>query len=102
MTINFNMLSDNALTRSSASRINILKARTKALTAGNTGGSSHAAKFIDGHPVLPSDGTRNNKKLMNVCKDFESIFVNQLFKVMRKTVNQKNNILHGGHAEEAL
>jgi len=38
-------------------------------------------------------------KLMDVCYEFESIMVNQMFKVMRKTLHKENSMLYGGHAE---
>lgn len=40
-----------------------------------------------------------NKDLMKVCKQFESIFINMMFKQMRKNI-PKNDIMHGGMAED--
>jgi flagellar protein FlgJ len=40
-----------------------------------------------------------DKKLMDTCVDFESIFVKKLFDEMRKTVH-KTGMINGGHAEE--
>jgi len=57
-------------------------------------------KFIDGHMVISKDSAKIDKKLMNTCKEFESLFVNMLYKQMRSTINTKNDILHGGQAEE--
>lgn len=53
---------------------------------------------------LPQVGNLKNKtdkELMKVSQDFESIFVSQLFKEMKKTVEnmEKNGIFHGGMAE---
>ena len=39
------------------------------------------------------------KQLKKACKDFESIFMHQMLKEMRKTVN-KTGMIHGGQAEE--
>lgn len=43
--------------------------------------------------------TKEKEKLEEACKDFESIFVNQLMKSMRKTVN-KTGLIDGGRGEE--
>ena len=40
-----------------------------------------------------------DRKLMNACVEFESLFVANMFKEMRKTVH-KGDLLHGGYAEE--
>lgn len=37
--------------------------------------------------------------LKKACSDFESIFMHQMLKEMRKTVNQ-TGMIHGGQAEE--
>jgi flagellar protein FlgJ len=39
------------------------------------------------------------EKLREVCSDFESIFMQQMLKEMRKTVD-KTSLTHGGQAEE--
>lgn len=50
------------------------------------------------------DSTANkkpiDKKLMDVCVEMESLFVNQMIKAMRKTLNKENDLLHGGMAQE--
>jgi Rod binding domain-containing protein len=48
---------------------------------------------------LPPEKQKELKKLETACNDFESIFVYQLLKEMRKTVN-KTGMVHGGRAEE--
>lgn len=40
-----------------------------------------------------------DKKLMDSCVEMESLFVNQMYKAMRKNV-EKGEMLHGGQAEE--
>jgi len=42
-----------------------------------------------------------DRKLMDVCREMESIFVSRMLKEMRKTVH-KNEWLHGGFAEEVF
>lgn len=101
--INYASMSSNAASRSNEVQLNVLKAQMTRLSSqarSNQRGSS--STVVDGHFVMRNDSQRNDKRLMKVCKDFESIFVNQLFKVMRKTLNPKNNIIHGGHAEEVF
>lgn len=41
----------------------------------------------------------NDKKLMNLCIQMESIFVAKMLKEMRNTIH-KSNLYHGGFAEE--
>jgi len=40
-----------------------------------------------------------DEKLLKACKEFESVFTNELLKSMRRTV-QKSDLFHGGQAEE--
>jgi flagellar protein FlgJ len=42
---------------------------------------------------------RNDERLKEACKDFQSIFVKQMLDAMRKTVNEQG-LLYGGRAEE--
>ncbi len=46
-----------------------------------------------------SESGRQQKKLMDACRDMESLFVSKMLKEMRNSV-QKNEWLHGGQAEE--
>jgi flagellar protein FlgJ len=48
---------------------------------------------------LNSAKKKEVKELKKACKDFESIFMHQMLKEMRKTVN-KTGMIHGGQAEE--
>lgn len=43
---------------------------------------------------------KEDKKLKEVCIQMESIFVNQMLKAMRQTLNKENDILYGGMAQE--
>ncbi|GAB4276092.1 MAG: hypothetical protein Kow0029_17760 [Candidatus Rifleibacteriota bacterium] len=48
---------------------------------------------------LPAEKKRELEKLRKACGDFESIFMHQMLKEMRKTV-KKTGLIHGGQAEE--
>ncbi len=48
---------------------------------------------------LPEAKKKELEKLKNACSDFESIFMHQMLKEMRKTV-KKTGLVHGGQAEE--
>ncbi|HNX76043.1 MAG TPA: rod-binding protein [Candidatus Rifleibacterium sp.] len=48
---------------------------------------------------LPEAKKKELEKLKQACNDFESIFMNQMLKEMRKTV-KKTGLVHGGQAEE--
>lgn len=48
---------------------------------------------------LTDDKKKELEKLRGACSDFESIFMHQMLKEMRKTVN-KTGMVHGGQAEE--
>lgn len=48
---------------------------------------------------LPEAKKKELGKLKNACSEFESIFMHQMLKEMRKTVN-KTGMVHGGQAEE--
>lgn len=39
-------------------------------------------------------------KLKEACSEFEAIFMEQMLKEMRKTVDSKNSLVYGGQAEE--
>ncbi len=99
--INAGMMNSNALSQSKSTALKILQSKINTVSKENRT-NNNKRKFVDGHRVIPSDKQKVNKQLMRVCKDFESIFVNQLFKVMRSTLNKKNNILHGGRGEEVF
>lgn len=43
--------------------------------------------------------TKDEKKLLHACEEFESFFIYMLLKEMRKTV-PKTGLIHGGRAEE--
>ncbi len=48
---------------------------------------------------LPEEKKKELEKLRRACSDFESIFMHQMLKEMRKTV-KKTGLIHGGQAEE--
>jgi len=48
---------------------------------------------------LPEAKKKELGKLKKACSDFESIFMHQMLKEMRKTV-KKTGMVHGGQAEE--
>lgn len=48
---------------------------------------------------LPEAKKKELGKLKNACSEFESIFMHQMLKEMRKTV-KKTGMVHGGQAEE--
>jgi flagellar protein FlgJ len=48
---------------------------------------------------LPEDKKKELAKLKQACSDFESIFMHQMLKEMKKTV-KKTGLVHGGQAEE--
>ncbi len=56
---------------------------------------------IRNYDQLPDDKKRELGKLESACRDFESIFVLQMMKEMRKTVN-KARLIDGGFAEEVF
>ncbi len=96
--INTGIMTNNALANRDSAAVKILQAKLN--TVSKSENKTGNLKFVNGIKVSAPDNQNVNKKLMKVCKDFESIFVNQLFKVMRNTLNKKNNILHGGRGEE--
>ena len=49
---------------------------------------------------LPESKKQELTKLKEACSEFESIFMHQMLKEMRKTVNPKNSLVYGGQAEE--
>ena len=49
---------------------------------------------------LPESKKQELTKLKEACSEFESIFMHQMLKEMRKTVNPKNTLVYGGQAEE--
>jgi flagellar protein FlgJ len=44
-------------------------------------------------------GSQKDDALRKACKDFESLFTNELLKSMRRTI-EKCDLFHGGQAEE--
>lgn len=66
------------------------------------GSSVSSPKGLGGNAALrrtPSDGDTQASRLSKACADFESIFVEQLFKTMRASVPE-TGLLDGGRAEE--
>ncbi len=49
--------------------------------------------------TVSEDKKKELGKLKKACSDFESIFMNQMLKEMKKTVN-KTGLIHGGQAED--
>ncbi len=49
---------------------------------------------------LPESKKQELTKLKEACSEFESIFMHQMLKEMRKTTNPKNTLVYGGQAEE--
>ncbi len=49
---------------------------------------------------LPESKKQELTKLKEACSEFESIFMHQMLKEMRKTANPKNSLVYGGQAEE--
>lgn len=41
-----------------------------------------------------------SEALKEVCVEFESLFISQMYKSMRKTVHMEESLLYGGQAEE--
>jgi flagellar protein FlgJ len=63
--------------------------------------SSTNRQKIKSYDELPQEKKDELKKLEGVSKDFESIFVYQLMKEMKKTV-KKTGLVHGGMAEDVF
>lgn len=57
-----------------------------------------AQASVPGYDRLSDDKKNELKKLESACNDFESIFVMQMMKEMRKTVH-KTGLVSGGMAE---
>ncbi len=54
---------------------------------------------LDKAKLSPGKEPVKDKKLWDTCVEMESLFVNKMFKEMRKTIH-KSDWNHGGHAEE--
>lgn len=52
-----------------------------------------------GAGLLASQGKKDPRNVEEAAREFESLFLNQLLKSMRKTV-EKSELFHGGHAED--
>ncbi|MDH5682791.1 MAG: rod-binding protein [Spirochaetota bacterium] len=50
--------------------------------------------------ALSQNSPKSNNELMEVCYQFESLMIKQMFKSMKSTLDSKNSLLHGGQAEE--
>ncbi len=59
----------------------------------------HASKIGLRNAIQPPSHEQQTKKLKKACKDFEAVFVYQMLKSMRKTI-QKCDLFHGGQGEE--
>lgn len=59
----------------------------------------NSALTSDSFKALPEVKQKELEKLKRSCSDFESIFMHQMLKEMRKTVD-KSKMIHGGQAEE--
>jgi len=58
-------------------------------------------RAIKHYDTLPQAKKEELKKLESTCRDFESIFVYQIMKEMRKTVH-KTGLVSGGWAEDVF
>jgi flagellar protein FlgJ len=63
--------------------------------------SSSDANGFDKVLQATIDKTQKKQELKKACTAMESLFIDQMLKVMRKSVN-KNNFLNGGFAEEVF
>ncbi len=102
MNVNFTGMMNNALSRAGEVQLRTLTTQVQNTSPGQNSAIRNAKRrvTVEGHFVQQSDEQRTDKKLLKSCQDFEAVFINQLMKEMRKTLNNKNNILHGGQAEE--
>jgi flagellar protein FlgJ len=62
-------------------------------------GLDHMQLVADRSGPEKRSGSRKDDPLQKACKDFESVFTNELLKSMRKTV-EKCDLFHGGQGEE--
>lgn len=60
-----------------------------------------AKASIPGYDELSDEKKKELQKLETACKDFESIFVMQMMKEMKKTVH-KTGLVSGGMAEDVF
>ncbi|ACH93699.1 Flagellar protein flgJ [Borrelia duttonii CR2A] len=44
--------------------------------------------------------SKNDNKLYEAALEFEAIFINQMLKSMKNTLNKENNLINGGQTEE--
>ena len=61
--------------------------------------AASAAKARDIPRAGDTSGTPRDEKLYQACQDFEAIFIKQMLKSMKNTVN-KTGLVEGGFAEE--
>lgn len=54
---------------------------------------------VNGMGVVAGPQVDKSSELYEVCQDFEAIFIKQMLKAMRQTV-EKSEFLNGGFAEE--
>ncbi len=58
--------------------------------------------LLDNEKIKLTDPKKKpqDDKLMAVCQEFESLLVNQMYKVMRQTIHKDKSFLYGGMAED--
>lgn len=50
---------------------------------------------------VKTNGTEeDDKALKDMCKEFEKYFLQEMYKSMKSTLNQDNNLFYGGQSEE--
>lgn len=62
--------------------------------------SGQVRREIDIESELKRDPER--RRLYDAAEEFESMFINMMFKAMRKNLNPENNLLHGGFRQEVF
>jgi flagellar protein FlgJ len=62
-------------------------------------GLDHMKVVADHSISKKGPGSQKDEALRKACKDFESVFTNELLKSMRRTI-EKCDLFHGGQGEE--